>query len=195
MSEKTLKNVSEEFKKDAWDDVVNISKEIKMLFPENVVIKEKDFIKYFLPLISKKIPNNEKNMKAFKHNMFSLTNSYFIGISVHSDDLKELLFKLPPFLLEPNEDSSLLKNISYSKLLLKYDTMKENGFHGANKYMEQNLQGISSVIKPNEDLLTIYALEVDKIYKRYNITDNETIEQVKINKNNNITDEEIFDYD
>jgi len=195
MSEITLKDVSEEFKKDAWKDVLTVSEEIKTLFPEDITIKEKDFIKFFLPLISKKIPNNEKNMEAFKHNMFSLTNSYFIGISVYTDDLKKLLFKLPPFLLEPDEDSSLLKNISYSKLLLKYDTMKENGFHGADRYIEQNMQGISSVIKPNDDLLLVYALEIDKIYKRYGIGDNVINEDVKIDKKNNITDEEIFDYD
>ena len=201
MSDKELtdsEKISASIKEDNLKEVSKRLEELKpLLESDRVNIKESVFKTHFLPLFTKEIELNEENMRRFTHNFLIVTDSLFIPISVVDDNSNEVLFTMPPMMLSMESDG-LTKDISFSKLLNKYKTLKDNTNPLGDKLLDETTSFLKKTVKPSEDTLTKYITNLDIIYKRYGIYDKEEIPiEEKIESSDNIKEEinDIFDYD
>jgi hypothetical protein len=183
---------------EALKDLEEKMKMLKPLLEINAKVKESDFKKYFLPLIKKEVPINEDNVNIFLHNVYMMTGSYSVPMEVWTDDLKEKLFTLPPIFMDIDDDSPLVSNISYGKLVNKYKRLSETNQKIGDEFLDVTMKKLSDLLKPTPEQEAYYIKEIAKMYKRYGILHDEANQNEKDLKKKNeieLMGDDMFDYD
>jgi len=205
----TLKDVANVIRNEEWEELKEITKDISKLVPEPVKIDRQTFEKYLLPYLLMEVERNDENNFIFQYNFLKLTNGSYHREIVVIDENGEVMFLLPPLVLdvELKED-----RISISTVIKKFYNLFENHYHGVEKELVKDLNEVVKSLKLDEDVYAKYIVEFNKVFsyykdrflkaykKRLGIEDEEDDDKNE-NKNNNITslnkineEDDIFDY-
>lgn len=187
-----MEQLNTKIKQDNYNQYVGVLDELSKLTEDlDVEIKERDFKKYFLPIFNGELKLTDANMDIFLNNMYILTNSYNLPISI-IDENEEVIFRLPPIIMDVNQ-TSILSNVSFSKLINMYRENKSTVQGDA--MLSSITKSLGQVIGVEEKSLNSYMEDISIMYKRYNIsvasTDGETVTTTNKEKEEEIE----YDYD
>ena len=176
MESNKLEELQKDMKNEELKDIAKASEKLGPLLDTACSIYERDFVKYFLPIISKEVEPTEDNFTRFTHNVLTLTSSLYVPIQVTRDDDKsKVLFTLPPIML-PIDEASVVSSIDFSAIMNKFQTLEAQSSKAADGYLRTTIKELNKIIKPNDNLKDKYLVDFFKIYYRYNLIDSTTEE-------------------
>ena len=172
--EEKVKELEKQFFQNLEDELSYANEDIKALAdgdPEDLPkVYEDDFIKYLLPFLLNLINKNDaENITAFKHNWISLTGDLIKPFNV-VDHNNTILFKVPKYLANYDQDNTPISQVSYITILKEFENEYERTPSLAEANLDRAMKGISSMINIDKNAIKEY-LEfyymLRDIYKDY----------------------------
>ena len=147
-----LKNLEEELSY-ANDDIMALADGDSGDLPK---VYEDDFIKYLLPFMLNLIDKNDsENSKAFAHNWVNLAGDLVKPINV-VDHAGEVLFKVPKYLANHDQDNTPISKVSYITILKEFETEYERVPSLAEANLNRAMNSIGSMVSIDEESLRDY---------------------------------------
>ena len=184
--EDKVKKLEEKFFKNLEEELSYVTDDIKTLADEDPddlpKVYEDDFIKYLLPFLLNLVDKNDTDdAVVFKHNWINLTGDLIKPFNV-VDHSGNILFKVPKYLANYDQDNTPINKVSYITILKEFKNEYERTPNLAEVNLDKTMKSISSMVSiDNEaikEYLRFYYMLKDKYenyYNNYNINKYNTI--------------------
>jgi len=187
---KKLKDIKKDLMNDEIRELYDSSKILDTINNTGVDISLSHFETYLLPYIIREIEINEKTTAVFYYNIRKIAKSFKSPIYV-IDDNGEVKYKLPPLIIDVNDDSN---NISYNRIVKKYLSTIDSNASLANRVFNKEIDEVEKVIANNKEEEDKYVKEFIKIYNDYKHRLKNNLKNSNLIKDEEDIEDDFLDY-
>jgi len=187
---KKLKDVKRELMGDEVKELFDNSQILDSINNTGVDVSLSHFETYLLPYIIREIEITEETTSIFYYNIYNIAKSYKTALYI-IDSNGEVKYKLPPLVLDVNDDTN---NISYSRIVKKFLNTLDSNASIANRVFNKEINEVENVITSNKEEEGIYVKEFIKIYNDYKYRLKDNLKNKNIFKDEEDIEDDFLDY-